>query len=243
MFSRIMFLISFLCVASLAVLVYDGYAGRGTVSEKGAAFQRFAGGLGLGAAVNPKWGFLSFDPRVDSVDETQLYPIPGGYSYSPDRGTAVVEIREAAWRPREEQGIEHPFKDPPAYTDKVRCDNCGMDRNRWARTRYEFATDKGRFYTCSLHCLVVLGMKLKSEPGNIQVADYLHPERMVPAETAFYLLGGSAPGTMTAKSKPALASRDEAGRLKTECGGRIADFKEALSEAKNEVRDQIGSHE
>lgn len=243
MFSKVISLIFVLSAACLAVLAYDGYAGRGAVSEKGTAFQRFAGGLGLGAAVNPKWGFLSFDPRVDHVDETQLYPIPGGYSYSPARGTAVAEIREAAWHGREESHIEHPFRDPPAYTDKVRCDNCGMDRNQWARTRYAFITDRGRHYTCSLHCLVVLGMKLNAEASDIRVADYLHPEKMVPTGTAVYLLGGDAPGTMTAKSKPALASREEAERLRTAYGGRITDFKEALSEAEKEIRDPSGSRE
>lgn len=58
------------------------------------AFQSYVCGLGLGAAVNPAWGFINYDMRVDHVDETQLQPIPGGYGYSPDRGLRVSDFRE-----------------------------------------------------------------------------------------------------------------------------------------------------
>ena len=58
------------------------------------AFQSYVCGLGLGAAVNPAWGFINYDARIDSVDETQLWPIPGGYSYSPDRGLSVSDFKE-----------------------------------------------------------------------------------------------------------------------------------------------------
>jgi len=113
MFGRLMSLIIVLFVASLTALLYDGYAGKELASGKIDAFQRFAGGLGLGAAVNPKWGFITFDPRVDGVDETQLFPVPGGYSYSPDRGLSVSHIQEILGHAGEDPGLDHPTDREP----------------------------------------------------------------------------------------------------------------------------------
>jgi len=141
----------------------------------------------------------------------------------------------------EKLDIEHPIKDPPEYTDKKRCDNCGMDRNRWARTRYIFDTSMGRSYACSIHCLATLGMKLGEQPQHVKVADYLHPERMLDAKSAFYVLRSKAPGTMTGKSKPAFSSRAEAEAFTAVYGGRIVDFQEALSDAEEEIQHRVRS--
>lgn len=86
-----------LFIFSVAVIAYDRYAWQDYGAEKIRTFQRYAGGIGLGASVSPKWGFLSFDPRVDSIDETGLFPVPGGYSYSPETGMAVSDIKEMAY--------------------------------------------------------------------------------------------------------------------------------------------------
>lgn len=86
--------ISVLFCLSIAVLVYESSSRAHERTEKIRAFQQHIYGFGLGASVNPKWGFLNFDPRIDPMDETGLFPIPGIYSYSPDRGTTVVDIDE-----------------------------------------------------------------------------------------------------------------------------------------------------
>lgn len=130
--------------------------------------------------------------------------------------------------------IEHPIKNPQKYTDKEKCDNCGMDRNKWARTRHEFQTSKGRFYTCSIHCVAVMSMKLKEEPKNVKVAEYLHPERMLDADKTFYVVGSTAPGTMTQKSKIAFFSKEEAEKFAAKYGGAVSSFEGALSETKKE---------
>ena len=57
-------------------------------------FQRLSTGFGLGASVNPRWGFNIFDPRIERVDETNLFPVAGGYIYSPSRGMTVSEFSE-----------------------------------------------------------------------------------------------------------------------------------------------------
>jgi|Deesub1362A_J573_1020465.scaffolds.fasta_scaffold10257_2 hypothetical protein len=58
-------------------------------------FQKLSSGFGLGASVNPRWGFNIFDPRIERVEETNLYPIAGGYVYSPSRGMSVSEFSES----------------------------------------------------------------------------------------------------------------------------------------------------
>lgn len=131
--------------------------------------------------------------------------------------------------------IEHPIKNPQRYTAKDRCDNCGMDRNKFARTRHEFQTSKGKFYTCSIHCVAVMGMKLKEEPRDVKVAEYLHPERMLDADRAYYVIGSSAPGTMTLRSKIAFSTKEEAERFALRYGGTVSSFEQALLEARKEV--------
>lgn len=138
--------------------------------------------------------------------------------------------------------IEHPIKNPPAYTDKQRCDNCGMDRNKFARTRHEFQNAKGKFHTCSIFCVAVLTMKTQAKPEQVRVAEYFHPEKMLDADKAVYLIGSTAPGTMTLKSKIAFASRAEAEKFAADYGGQIGGFDVALSESDKEIHQHQHSH-
>ncbi|HHN64209.1 MAG TPA: hypothetical protein ENK09_02460 [Nitrospirae bacterium] len=86
--------IALIVLNTLAVLVLalDSITGRDY--SRVAEFQRLTAGFGLGASVNPRWGFNTFDPRIDIVEETNLYPIAGGYIYSPSRGLTVSEFSE-----------------------------------------------------------------------------------------------------------------------------------------------------
>jgi len=131
--------------------------------------------------------------------------------------------------------IEHPFRTAQKFTDHERCDNCGMNRNAWARTRYEVTTSKGAFYTCSIACVAVMGMKLKEEPRNVRVADYLHPMRMMEAEHAFFVMGSTAPGTMTAVSKIAFEEKQSAVEFAARYGGRVVRFRDVLDAARLEA--------
>ena len=54
---------------------------------------------------------------------------------------------------------------------------------------------------------------------------------MVPAETAVFVLGSRAKGTMTANSKPAFASAVAARSFAARCGGQSVDFAAALAAA------------
>jgi|Deesub1362A_J573_1020465.scaffolds.fasta_scaffold10257_1 nitrous oxide reductase accessory protein NosL len=115
-----------------------------------------------------------------------------------------------------------------------------MDRNRFARTRYVFDTEKGRFYTCSIACLVILSMKMQVRPENIKVAEYLNPFNMIDAERAVYVIGSKAKGTMTKRSKIAFSLRSEAERFVSIYGGNIVTFKKALEEAQHEILKETG---
>lgn len=142
----------------------------------------------------------------------------------------------------EDLNIEHPINNPPEYTDKKKCDNCGMDRNKWARTRHGFQNPEGKFYTCSIHCVAALSMKLKEEPANVKAAEYFHPENMLDAKKAVYIMGSALPGTMTKISKVALASEEEAEKIIGKYGGTVLSFEKALSEAKKEIPSHSKTH-
>jgi hypothetical protein len=57
-------------------------------------FQRMVGGVGMGAISTPIWNFINFDPRIQPIDDSTLWPIPGGYSYGPDRTATVSYFEE-----------------------------------------------------------------------------------------------------------------------------------------------------
>lgn len=73
----------FLC--ALAIVLLDGMP-RPEQDDANRRLQRAFRGFGLGAAIRGDWGFAGFDPRVDGERETDLWPIPGGYAYSPEEG-------------------------------------------------------------------------------------------------------------------------------------------------------------
>ncbi len=52
-------------------------------------FQHKVGGLGMGSVIVPRWNFRDYDPRLQPVANDELYPLPGGYAYSPDRLSMV----------------------------------------------------------------------------------------------------------------------------------------------------------
>lgn len=91
---KVIIIIAFLITACIGIIASEQYLWNTYEAEKARAFQRYLSGFGLGATINPAWGFFNYDPRVDHVDETQLWPVPGGYGYSPDRGISVSDFKE-----------------------------------------------------------------------------------------------------------------------------------------------------
>jgi hypothetical protein len=57
-------------------------------------FQRLAGGLGMGAATVPYWDFSTFDPRLEPDCACTLWPVPGGFLFSPEHRATIFDPPE-----------------------------------------------------------------------------------------------------------------------------------------------------
>lgn len=93
-----------LVVITAAAIALDMQLWRGRRAEDMRSFQRATGGLGMGAIATPIWQFINYDVRIFSVDDSMTWPVPGGYSYGPDRTGTVSyfeEVPENQWIIRE----------------------------------------------------------------------------------------------------------------------------------------------
>jgi hypothetical protein len=90
------------CMAVLLLIFEAGFQRDLADIEKMRLLQHEIGGLGMGAAAAPAWNVLHYDPRLQSVDDSNLWPIAGSYPYSPSAVSAVVAFREL---PREDLRI------------------------------------------------------------------------------------------------------------------------------------------
>jgi len=88
-----LFLLILISLTVLAML-WDNYSWKKVETDQMVAFQRMVGGIGMGAISTPIWNFINFDPRIQPVDDSTLWPIPGGYSYGPDRTATVSYFEE-----------------------------------------------------------------------------------------------------------------------------------------------------
>jgi len=131
--------------------------------------------------------------------------------------------------------IEHPMMKPKMYSEVMKCPNCGMMINMWARTRHTFHHPEGDFTTCSIRCMADKAVSSGADPDNIQVAVYLDPDTMIPVGQAVYVIGSTAPGTMTMTSKIAFADKAEAEQFSSTYGGKVVSFEDAFAAAKMEL--------
>ncbi|HIP39869.1 MAG TPA: hypothetical protein EYG88_10910 [Desulfocapsa sulfexigens] len=86
--------IVFLGVSIAMVLSLESGNRKTAMQEAQQSFQAAVGGMGMGATTVPAWNFGDFDPRLQPGSYDRLYPIPGGYSYSPDRLTMVSNFQD-----------------------------------------------------------------------------------------------------------------------------------------------------
>jgi nitrous oxide reductase accessory protein NosL len=115
------------------------------------------------------------------------------------------------------------------------CAHCGMDREKFAHSRMLITySDGSSAGVCSIHCTVT---ELKAGKGKsvkvVEVAD-LNSKKLVDAEKATWVIGGSRNGVMTRTPKWAFAKKDDASAFISRNGGRPATYKEALASAKKE---------
>ena len=131
--------------------------------------------------------------------------------------------------------IEHPIKNPKMYSETMICPNCGMMINMWARTRHSFHHPEGDFTTCSIRCLADKTVSSGADADDVRVALYIDPDRMIPAAEASYVVGSTAPGTMTMRSKIAFADSASAEEFASNYGAQVGDFQGALAAAEMEL--------
>jgi hypothetical protein len=79
---------------TILTITLDQYSWKRVQSDQMVAFQRMVGGVGMGAISVPIWSFINFDPRIQPIDDSTLWPIPGGYSYGADRTATVSYFEE-----------------------------------------------------------------------------------------------------------------------------------------------------
>ncbi len=117
-----------------------------------------------------------------------------------------------------------------------RCPYCGMMRQQWNHSRHLVQYDDGLADgTCSIHCAAIsLSLNLDRGPKAIYAADFGAESEVKPlinVDQASYVLGSKLPGTMSATSKMAFASKQAAEAAAKANGGDVADFDTALAEA------------
>ncbi len=131
--------------------------------------------------------------------------------------------------------VEHPMKNPKMYSKVKLCSNCGMMINMWARTRHVCKHPEGDFTSCSIRCVADIEKNSGQPATDVQVALYMHPEKLIPADKAAYVLGSSAKGTMTMRSKIAFESKEKAEQFAATHGGEVTDYAGALKAAAMEL--------
>lgn len=89
----LIFLIILIALTILA-MAWDQYSWKRVQADQMVAFQKMVGGVGMGAISSPVWNIINFDPRLQPIDDSTLWPIPGGYSYGPDRTATVSYFEE-----------------------------------------------------------------------------------------------------------------------------------------------------
>jgi copper chaperone NosL len=112
------------------------------------------------------------------------------------------------------------------------CKYCGMDREKFARSRMliEYG-DGSSFGSCSLHCVALdLAQTFDKMPQAIWVADY-DKKNLIDAEKVYWVIGGNKPGVMTKTAKWAFADKKDAEAFIKENGGKLANFEDAMKVA------------
>ena len=112
------------------------------------------------------------------------------------------------------------------------CKYCGMDREMFSHSRvyieYDDGTSEGM---CSIHCAAIgLAAATDKTPKTIWVGDY-NTKKLLDAEKAFWVIGGSRPGVMTKRAKWAFGKKEDAEKFIQENGGGLATFDEIIKAA------------
>lgn len=119
-----------------------------------------------------------------------------------------------------------------AHAEDVTCRYCGMKRSQYPHSWVIIThTDGSKEMVCSVHCAAIdMALHTDKQVSKITVADY-NTHRQIPAETAFWVIGGDRVGVMTARAKWAFKTKTDAERFIKDHGGKLADFDAVIKAA------------
>lgn len=109
---------------------------------------------------------------------------------------------------------------------KLHCHSCGMNLVTFYKTSHTLAG----LQFCSLHCLV----DGREDLTGAQVVDNT-TLKLIPAKTAFYVVGSDAPGTMSTVSQYAFGTPTAARSFMAEQGGQLMTFTQAAQLARESL--------
>jgi nitrous oxide reductase accessory protein NosL len=112
------------------------------------------------------------------------------------------------------------------------CKYCGMDRRMYDYSRMLVEYTEGvSGGMCSIHCAAIdLAMNPDRILKNIMAGDY-RTKKLIDAEKAYWVIGGSRRGVMSIQGKWAFEQKADAEDFIRENGGKIGSFDEALQAA------------
>lgn len=120
------------------------------------------------------------------------------------------------------------------------CLYCGMNRSvyghSWVEIHYDDGSSGG---FCSVHCASVdMALHADKVLKMFLVSDY-NTKKLIDADKAYWLIGGSKMGVMTARAKWAFEKKRDADNFKDEYGGEPATFELVLKAAFEDMYQDI----
>ena len=109
------------------------------------------------------------------------------------------------------------------------CPLCGMSLKMYHQTSNRLTfSDETKVQTCSIFCTAQFYEKRPTEIERWEVVDYA-TKMFMDAKKAHWLIGSDIPGVMTAVSKLAFLTMDDAKKYQQKHGGTIGTFDDALN--------------
>jgi len=109
------------------------------------------------------------------------------------------------------------------------CPLCGMNLKMYHQTSNRLTfSDRTQSQTCSIFCAAQIYEKRPTEIERWEVVDY-ETKTFVDVKRAHWLIGSDIPGVMTAVSKIAFSSSEDAQKYQKRHGGTIGTFDDALN--------------
>lgn len=118
------------------------------------------------------------------------------------------------------------------HAEDVSCQYCGMKKTQFGHSWTIIThSDGNEEMMCSIHCAAIdMALHTDKPVSRITVGDY-GTHKQIPAESAFWVIGGDKTGVMTARAKWAFETKADADRFIEAHGGKHADFDTVMKAA------------